>query len=1113
MAPSREQIDAAIAALQAQRAVLGAAADDTALAALRSQRAALAATAEPAPELRQVTVLFLDVAGSTALGRRLDPEQIQAVMDTALAAFTSLVHRHGGRVMQYAGDSLLAAFGTEGAHEDDAERAVLCGLALLAEAAAQAERVQAHHGWDGFAVRVGLSSGDVLLGGGVDGEGSIRGSTVNLAARMEQTAPPGRLRISHDTWRLVRGLFEVEPQPPLAVKGFEEPVRSYLVVAALAVPQPRQRRGVQAQRTPLQGRADELALLQAALAEAVPGGGAVLVSVLADAGLGKSRLLEEFLAGLPAGRVQALRAAALERRRHRPFGLLRALLMAHFGLADADGAAASPADWLAQAAPALGEPAHAAVLGQLVGLDFAAVPEVAALAGDGRRLRERARHHAAQVLLAPGPQPLLLALDDLHWADEASLELLDELLAQRPARAVLVLALARPDWARHRPGWGAAAARHHRLELSPLGAPQALALALALLQPLQLEPPQAPPGAAHPAAHHEAHHVAERVAEAAEGNPYFLEELVNMLIDQGVIEVDDSAAGRWSLRAERLPELRLPPTLKGVLQARLAALPAQQRRALQLSAVAGPVFWDAALAALDTRAPDSLPALQAGGFVEPQAQSRLDAAAEYAFRHHSVHQVAYHGVLKRVREAAHAVLARWLAGRPDAAALQDQIALHFEGAGEPAAAAAAWQRAAEAARLRFANADAREHARRALALLGDSEPPRRAALQLLLARVCEGMADRDGMAEAVAALGRAADEADDDGARCSALRWQARWHMHYGDAAQGLALARAAVDLAQRQPATVRAGAGVELMHLLGRLGRNDEVLAAADAALAAAREAGEPHQEAVALNQLGMSSFDRGDFETAIGHYEAALRIHRALARPDNEGGTLANLGFAHLGLGELDTARTLFEQAAALCQQVGQLQNLGIVEINLGIVALNLGDADAAAAWAARAQARLAAAGDRWAEAAAQRVAGQAALAQGRPAAARPLLQAAQAQLEALGQPALALEAAAAHAEAALAMGDVAEAAALARAVLAALDGGLSLEGTDEPLRAWCSVWRVLQAAGDARAAEALARGRAELQRRAGAIASATRRAHFLQAVPVHRALQAGAAVLSSG
>jgi class 3 adenylate cyclase/tetratricopeptide (TPR) repeat protein len=1101
MALSREQIDAAIAGLQAQRELLGDATVDAAIAALRAQRSALGTHTDDgeAQALRQVTVLFLDVAGSTALGRQLDPEQIQGVMDTALAAFTSLVDRHGGRVMQYAGDSLLAAFGTEGAHEDDAERAVACGLALLHEATQQAARVRQRHGWDGFAVRVGLSSGDVLLGGGVDGEGTIRGSTVNLAARMEQAAPPGRLRISHDTWRLVRGLFAVEPQPPLAVKGHDAPVRSYLVSGALAAPQARQRRGVLDERTPLQGRVAELAQLHAALARAAPGAGPVLVSVLAEAGLGKSRLLEEFLAALPAARVQAVRAAAMERRRHRPYGLLRALLMAHFGLADADGAAASEAAWLECATPALGDATHAAVLGQLVGLDFDAVPEVAALAGDGRRLRERARHHAAQVLLPAGPCPRLLALDDLHWADEASLDLLDELLALRLAGPLLVLALARPEWRQRRPGWGAAAAERVDLALAPLDAADGLALAQALLAPLQAD--STVPLAAE---------LAGRVADSAEGNPYFLEELVNMLIDQGVIDV---AEGRWHLRAERLPELRLPPTLKGVLQARLAALPAQARRALQLSAVAGPVFWDLALAALDARAPEALPALHAGRFVEPHAQSRLDAAAEYAFCHHSVHQVAYLGVLRRVREAAHAVLARWLSGRPDAAALQDQIALHFEGAGERLAAAQAWQQAAEAARQRFANADSHEQARRALALLGDDEPARRAALHLLLARVCEGMADREGMAEAVAALGRAADEAGDDVARITARRWQARWQMHYGDAQQGLALAREAVELARTQPPSVRGAAWVELMHLLGRVGRNEEVLPVADAALAAAREAGDAAHEAVALNQLGMTSFDLGELEAAIGHYESALRLHRAMARPDNEGGTLANLAVAHLALGEFDAARGLLERAAALCQQVGQLQNLGIVEINLGIVAINLGDAEAAAAWAARATARLAAAGDRWAEAAAQRVAGQAALLQGRPQGAEPLLQASRALFELLGQPQLALEAVAVLAECALAQGRVAQAAEHARTVLAVLDGGATLEGADEPLRVWCSTWRALHAAADPRAPEVLARGRAELQRRAAAIASAERRAHFLHAVPVHHALLAGEGLTSSG
>jgi class 3 adenylate cyclase len=226
-----EQLEAAIAAVAAQRAVLGDAATDAALAALAAQRDAAAQAEAASPLLKQVSVLFLDVVGSTTLSQHLDPEDINAVMDGALARFDAIVRTHGGRVLQHAGDSVLAAFGTPVAHEDDAARAVQAGLALLAEGAAQGEQVRARFGHAGFNVRVGIHTGGVLLGAGVDGEHSIRGMTVNIAARMEQTAPPGGLRISQDCWRLVRGRFDCEAQAPLVIKGRDEPLVTYLVRA------------------------------------------------------------------------------------------------------------------------------------------------------------------------------------------------------------------------------------------------------------------------------------------------------------------------------------------------------------------------------------------------------------------------------------------------------------------------------------------------------------------------------------------------------------------------------------------------------------------------------------------------------------------------------------------------------------------------------------------------------------------------------------------------------------------------------------------------------------------------------------------------------------------
>jgi class 3 adenylate cyclase len=220
----QHQLEALIAGLEARRLLLGDAVVDGALVPLRTQLAALAATQRPEQTLKQVTVLFLDIAGSTTLAQHLDPEDIHAVMDGVLARCTGLVESHQGKVLQYAGDSLLAVFGADAAQEDDAERAVHAGLAVLAEGRRQGDLVERRHGHKGFNVRVGLDTGGVILGGGVDGDGSIRGITVNVAARMEQTAPPGTLRISHATYRHVRGLFDVEPQPPLPVKGLDQPV-------------------------------------------------------------------------------------------------------------------------------------------------------------------------------------------------------------------------------------------------------------------------------------------------------------------------------------------------------------------------------------------------------------------------------------------------------------------------------------------------------------------------------------------------------------------------------------------------------------------------------------------------------------------------------------------------------------------------------------------------------------------------------------------------------------------------------------------------------------------------------------------------------------------------
>ncbi len=230
MSEERQQLEAAIAALEAQRALLGDAVVDTALAPMRRELAATRlAKSGTNQQLKQVSVLFVDVVESTAMGQLLDPEEIYAVMDGALERFTKIVQSHHGRVLKYTGDGMLAVFGSQVASEADVEGAIGAGLGIIEDARLQAPYVRQKHAVPDFQVRAGVHTGIALLGGGVDTDNSIRGDTVNVAARMEQSAPPGRLRISHDSYGHVRGLFDVVEQPPITVKGVAQPLRTYLV--------------------------------------------------------------------------------------------------------------------------------------------------------------------------------------------------------------------------------------------------------------------------------------------------------------------------------------------------------------------------------------------------------------------------------------------------------------------------------------------------------------------------------------------------------------------------------------------------------------------------------------------------------------------------------------------------------------------------------------------------------------------------------------------------------------------------------------------------------------------------------------------------------------------
>ncbi len=417
MSPEQQQLQAAISALEAQRAVLGDAVVDTAVAPLRARLAGVAAslllTSETTQTLKQVSILFLDVVGSTTLSQHLDPEEISAVLDDALLRGTAIVAAHGGKVLQYAGDNILAAFGADEAREDDAERAVRCGLELLELGKVLGSEILVAHGHAGFNVRVGIHTGGVLLGGGVDADGTIRGMAVNIAARMEQTAPAGALRISHDTHAQVRGMFEVEAQPPLVVKGVDTPIQSYLVIRAKRRSFRIGTRGIEGVATQMIGRDAELEALQHAFKRLFVERTLSAVTVVADAGIGKSRLLYEFEAWIEA-RLESFflfRGRATPQTRHQPFGLLRDVLAWRLQIADDDSIETARLKmeqgivplFLHDDGPDLAE-GHAHLLGHLIGIEWRDSRHIRGILDDQSR-SATARSTPQRRCFAASPNP------------------------------------------------------------------------------------------------------------------------------------------------------------------------------------------------------------------------------------------------------------------------------------------------------------------------------------------------------------------------------------------------------------------------------------------------------------------------------------------------------------------------------------------------------------------------------------------------------------------------------------------------------------------------------------------------------------------------------------
>ena len=1112
MSPEQQQLEAGIAALEAQRALLGDVVVDASIAGLRARLSAVAAAMEPRPAsaqaLRQVSILFLDVVGSTALARHLDPETVSVVMDGALARGTVVVEAYRGKVLQYAGDSILAAFGAEASAEDDAERAVHCGLALLDLGHALGAEVESAHGHAGFAVRVGIHTGGVLLGGGVDADGTIRGAAVNIAARMEQTAPAGALRISQDTYAQVRGLFEVEAQEPLVVKGVDAPVHSVLVLRAKPRSFRIRSRGIEGVATKMIGRDVAFEALQAALLQLFRERQLAVVTVAGDAGIGKSRLLYEFEAWSEA-RPEAFllfRGSATPQTGAQAYGLLRDIVAWRLQINDDDSLEAARRKmedgivplFVHDDGPDFAE-AHAHLLGHLIGIEWKDSRHLSGILEDTRQIRQRAFHAAAQFFRRIGASeglPVVLQLEDLHWADDESLDFLEHLADVNRDVPLLMLAFTRPTLFERRAGWPGVTLRHQRIDLPALDRAMSLQLADELLKKL----PQVPDT------------LRDLLTRSAEGNPFYMEELVKMLIDQGAIDAPPGGAS-WAVHAERLRVTQVPPTLTGVLQARLDGLPRPEKLALQQASVVGTVFWDKALAAVEARAAEQLPALVRRELTLPRVDAVFDGLREYAFHHQLLHQVTYDTVLRRDKRSGHARVAQWLAGLSQQGSLRadDFLGLaaeHFELAGDEANAAEFHARAAEQAVLRFAHDRVLSHVGRALDLLGTMQPQQAGLRWRLLcardvtlnlqARRAEQAADLDTLAQL-------ADLLDDDRKRAY-VAWKrsaramriADWATQERTAREGMAFAAKAGD------DNLRLHALRLLCSVLVQNGQVDVGRTLALQGLAEARSLQLRGAQGRLLNLLSIVAEMQDDLMGSLDFREQSLVVARETGDRINEAITMSNMGVGWLNLGEMDLAQRDLDASLQMLRSNGDRTMESLTLCHLSTLALWQGDEARALALGQSALDSAIAAQARDMESVAGLRLGDAELNRGRLAAARQAYAQAQALANKIGVP-WQHDATAGLAQVALATQHTDDARLALQPLLDHLAAGGTLVGTENPRKIELTCHRVLARCGDPRASDWLMRAHTALMAQADTITNNGWRQSFLHIIPWHREIVA--------
>ncbi len=1024
----RRQIQHTMAAIEARRAILGDAVTNTTLEALqellqRPVRRSSEVTSQRDAQRKQATVLFAKVTGFAGTDNTGEETTVLNIITALWQRLDGAITHQGGVIDKHIGDAVMGLFGVPAAHEDDPEQAIRAALRMRAAlsdfvnelvAAWHEDQVDDAPDLRSLRLSVGINTGPVMLGRvGESDEFTAIGDTVNVASRLERAAPPGGILISHDTYLLVRENFNVEALGPVLIKGRTEPIQVYLVLGV----KPRlfysAGRGVEGVETRMIGRDTELAGMKAALQLAISNKTGRAITVVGEAGVGKSRLIHEFnvwLKTLPQ-EVHVLKGRTYQPMRQIPYALFRDLLATLFGIQDNDTAVVARQKWFQGMAHymTLEEEElqkRALALARLMGLDLGQSPMMEAFLpgtfnapGDEgeedatSQLHERAYQYMVALLAgitAVTPATLIL-LEDLHWADEGSLDLLEHLLPFCRQAPLMLVMLTRPvdesldrdqPLARYGALIGKTGAGAQLMMLRSLTESQSRELVLEILR----KAPDIP------------YDLSDMIISRAEGNPLFVEEMIKILIEDGVILAGQD---EWRVRGAQLPAVRVPPHINGVLQARLDRLSELERATLQRAAVVGRVFWDSTVIHMNETAVTpiipsethaALHALEKREMIFKRQVSGFAGTQAYVFKHALLHQVAYENVLLRFRPAYHKQVGDWLAAQSSEriAEYAGLIAEHYELAGERTAAAELYETAAQRAQNAYDPELAIDYYRKALVLLIEQVHYAEWLLRLhgelgrllhMRARFVEAsqayitmrfIAEEDGdlAAQARASNGLATIQREQGNYRAMlesatqaeqvswligaemelirALLLQSEAHLFMGNLSQALTAVERALQLSERQEEIVARTHSLSLLcqaHVRdGRYDDANEGLYQLQQQLSLLLTLDELHAAAVTQFALGMLHNRLGQYEAATNSLLAALKLHRSLDEQIEVGRALYQLGETARLRGNLNSAVPFYRKAASVANGIGHRYGRLEIQSGLGRTLVALGNVDMA-------------------------------------------------------------------------------------------------------------------------------------------------------------------------